>query len=673
MVAALSVPLGTAHAQALRPLTPLDLLAIERIDEVVPSPAGHAAAIVVIRARTAANAPPRFLMSGYDRADVWLTRGADGPAAPLTDGVRDGSGFYFPTWSPDGERLALLSTRGGAVTPWIWTRSSGELRQLLPRSVEHARPVWISPTRLALAAPPAGSAPQQWTLDTESASHLMATWPAAFAAQRATASVVRSPGAESEDPRLRGELLDVDVPTAATRVWATGAFTALTLSPDRRWLAAARATHILRPASPAPLPNVNPVRYGLALLSAETSSAEPAVVDDIAVGSIRWQRGGDALVAAAHRSPTVAAHPVTLTRRGDRFVVDASGVVGTDGAGGAPPGAGSVPPTPAGADLAAFDPTSRTAYFRETSRRGSRLLAASAGDAAPRVVLERNTFLASVAEGTLRRITYRTADGQQAIAWLLLPPGARQGTRHPTVVWVYGGLVYGDDPPPYFVPLNSPGTFNLQVLAARGYAVLLPSIPLGAEGGPGDPLSAMPKAVLPAVDAAIATGQVDERRLAVMGHSFGGYAVYALITQTTRFRAAVAMAGASNLVSLYGQFDPRARHLETARDRLLAMVFAESGQYRMGGPLADDVDRYVRNSPIAHARGVTTPTLIVQGDLDYVPIQQGEEFFTALYRRGVASEFVRYWGEGHTIESPPNILDLWTRVFAWLDTHLLPH
>ena len=67
---------------------------------------------------------------------------------------------------------------------------------------------------------------------------------------------------------------------------------------------------------------------------------------------------------------------------------------------------------------------------------------------------------------------------------------------------------------------------------------------------------------------------------------------------------------------------------------------------------------------------MSTPTLIVQGDLDYVPIQQGEEFFTALYRRGVASEFVRYWGEGHTIESPPNILDLWTRVFAWLDTHL---
>jgi dipeptidyl aminopeptidase/acylaminoacyl peptidase len=53
-----------------------------------------------------------------------------------------------------------------------------------------------------------------------------------------------------------------------------------------------------------------------------------------------------------------------------------------------------------------------------------------------------------------------------------------------------------------------------------------------------------------------------------------------------------------------------------------------------------------------------------------VPIQQGEEFFTALYRRGVRAEFIRYWGEGHTIESPPNILDMWTRIFAWLDAQL---
>lgn len=323
-----------------------------------------------------------------------------------------------------------------------------------------------------------------------------------------------------------------------------------------------------------------------------------------------------------------------------------------------------------GSELVAFDAVTRTAYFRESSREASRLFVATVGAPRAELLMQRNAFLGRIAEGTLQRISYSTAEGKPAVGWLLLPPGAQPGTRYPTVVWVYGGLVYGEAPPPYFVPLNSAGLLNLQLLAARGYAVLLPSIPLAPEGLPSEPLEAIVGAVLPAIDAGVASGYVDQDRLAVMGHSFGGYVAYGLIGLTSRFRAAIVMAGPANLVSLYGQFDSRLRHLATARDRMLAMVFAESGQYRMGRPPSEDMDRYLRNSPLTYARHVTTPTLIVQGDLDYVPVQQGEEFFTALYRRGVTAEFVRYWGEGHTIESPPNILDCWSRVFNWLAIHL---
>ena len=82
------------------------------------------------------------------------------------------------------------------------------------------------------------------------------------------------------------------------------------------------------------------------------------------------------------------------------------------------------------------------------------------------------------------------------------------------------------------------------------------------------------------------------------------------------------------------------------------------------------MDRYIRNSPITYADRVSTPLMIVQGDLDYVPIQQGEEFFTALYRQNKPADFVRYWGEGHIIESPANITDLWNRIYGWLDRYL---
>ena len=80
-----------------------------------------------------------------------------------------------------------------------------------------------------------------------------------------------------------------------------------------------------------------------------------------------------------------------------------------------------------------------------------------------------------------------------------------------------------------------------------------------------------------------------------------------------------------------------------------------------------DLGRYMRNSPIFYVERVETPVMIVQGDLDYVAIQQGEEFFTSLYRQGKRAEFVRYWGEGHVLESPANIRDMWARIETWLD------
>ena len=53
-----------------------------------------------------------------------------------------------------------------------------------------------------------------------------------------------------------------------------------------------------------------------------------------------------------------------------------------------------------------------------------------------------------------------------------------------------------------------------------------------------------------------------------------------------------------------------------------------------------------------------------------IPIQQGEEFFTALYRQNKPASFVRYWGEGHIFASPANVVDMWARIYAWLARYL---
>jgi dipeptidyl aminopeptidase/acylaminoacyl peptidase len=316
------------------------------------------------------------------------------------------------------------------------------------------------------------------------------------------------------------------------------------------------------------------------------------------------------------------------------------------------------------AEFKTFSPQKGLAVFSRDTREGAHLWISG------RKVASINGFLAEVAEGQLKGIEYRALTGESLNGWVLLPAAYEPGKRYPTVVWVYGGLTYTKVPPPFYVRLGSSGPFNLQLLSSRGYAVILPSMPLQPEGRPSDPLREMTRGVLPALDKAIELGIADPERLAVMGHSYGGYSVNSLVTQTARFQAAVAISGFCNLASLYGTLDSRFRYDPDARDRLLHMVFAESGQFRLGAPPWKDMDRYVRNSPLTYADQVTTPVMILQGDMDYVPIQQGEEFFTALYRQGKPASFVRYWGEGHIFESPANVADMWARIFAWLARYL---
>jgi dipeptidyl aminopeptidase/acylaminoacyl peptidase len=180
----------------------------------------------------------------------------------------------------------------------------------------------------------------------------------------------------------------------------------------------------------------------------------------------------------------------------------------------------------------------------------------------------------------------------------------------------------------------------------------------------------IPKGVMPAVDRLIELGIVDPDKMAVMGHSFGGYSTYEIITQTTRFKAAVAMSGHPDLLSLYGQFPTYSRYSDRAHQDLTTVGISEYGPFNMAGSPWDDFERYMRNSALPRFDRVTTPLMIVHGDMDGAPIQQGEEAFTALYRLGKRVKFLRYWGEGHVVSSPVNVRHLWSQVFDWLDTNL---
>lgn len=87
-------------------------------------------------------------------------------------------------------------------------------------------------------------------------------------------------------------------------------------------------------------------------------------------------------------------------------------------------------------------------------------------------------------------------------------------------------------------------------------------------------------------------------------------------------------------------------------------------------PPWEDMDRYVRNSPLTYVERVNTPILIIHGDQDPVPIQQAEEFFTALLRQGKRARFARYFGESHIIKGRANVLHRWNLTFEWFDEYL---
>lgn len=321
----------------------------------------------------------------------------------------------------------------------------------------------------------------------------------------------------------------------------------------------------------------------------------------------------------------------------------------------------------AAADLMAFEPQTGTAVFSSSDRNGLRVWSSDVRSGHSFELVHANALLRGIAEGEFRQIEYRSLNGEPLKAWLLLPVGYQEGQRYPLLTWVYAGSVQRDRPPTYLGTINSGISLNMQIPAARGYAVLFPSMPLNQEGIPDDPMLRLTEGVLPAVDKAISEGVADPERLYVMGQSFGGFSTYGLVTQTKRFHAAVSLAGLSNLISLYGTFGARERYTDFPQENLFVPGLFESAQVAMGGPPWKDLGRYIRNSPIFFVDRVETPIMIVYGDMDYVAMQQGEEFFTSLYRQGKRASFVRYWGEGHVLESPANIRDMWQRIFAWLE------
>lgn len=260
--------------------------------------------------------------------------------------------------------------------------------------------------------------------------------------------------------------------------------------------------------------------------------------------------------------------------------------------------------------------------------------------------------------GATRLIEWHGIDGQRLRGALLLPPGYQEKQRLPLVVWVYGGS-NGSASVNAFGLTGQGVTFNMQVLATRGYAVLFPDAPVREGRVTQDVLNA----VMPGVDAAIEQGYADPNRLAVMGQSFGAHNVLSLLVQTKRFKAAVITAAVTHpdLFTAYTEMAPDGTASSAG--------YYEHGQGGMGGTPWQYPERYRDNSPLFLFDRIETPLLIGQGEKDGRLIAS-DAVFVALQRLGKAVEYRIYENEGHVITRKANVLDFWKRRIDFLDERI---
>jgi len=256
-----------------------------------------------------------------------------------------------------------------------------------------------------------------------------------------------------------------------------------------------------------------------------------------------------------------------------------------------------------------------------------------------------------------------TRDG--TVHWLFLPGGAQPDRSLPLVIMPYPGTVFPRGGAAPITPDAVASAVNPLLVTGLGYAALIPSMPHDRDAG--EPSRELTRLIESAADAALASGYIDPSRMAVYGHSFGGYSALVVAAGSQRFCGIVAGASAPDLTLQHGQFAPYDQvHMADGFPLGSSFGWAESGQARLKVAPWQDSDRFLRNSPYYSLQAIRTPVLLIHGDLDPIAAMGPERMFSGLYRTGGDVTLLRYWGEGHVIRSPANIRDMWRFLAGWL-------
>jgi dipeptidyl aminopeptidase/acylaminoacyl peptidase len=246
---------------------------------------------------------------------------------------------------------------------------------------------------------------------------------------------------------------------------------------------------------------------------------------------------------------------------------------------------------------------------------------------------------------------------QQIQGWLLYPENYDPSKKYPLLVNVHGGPAW------ITMPSTYAPDFNTTIFTHFGYFVFFPN-PRGSYGQ-GEQFTLANRKdwgfgdlndILAGIDSLQTHKSIDPNRIGILGWSYGGSMSMFAGTQTSRFRAAVAGAGAADWLSYYGQ---------NSIDKWMQGYFDLS-------PYADPVP-YIRSSAMTYIRNTKTPTLILVGEGDgEAPSVQSIQYWHALKELKVPTQLMIYAGEGHSFEKQEDLIDVTVRTLNWFDLYMEP-
>lgn len=642
---------GSVAAADKPALAPMDVFDLQWAERPALSPDGRQA----IYQRTFFDR-----LKDQRRSTLWQIDLRSGEQRPLTSGSRNDGGV---AWSPDGRRIAYVAGDDGGsqiFVRWMDSGASARLTQLErspgslawspdgkrlaftqrvaasgttlakdmpkpPRGADWAKPVKVIDTfryrfdgagfiepgySHVFVVDADGGAPRQVTTG-----DFDFNGPLAFSPDGKSLYLSANPVAEADFDPLESDLYRLDIDS--------GALTRLTerdgpdghpaLSPDGKTLAYVGFDD-------RRMGYHNVVLSVLDLDSGKTRALTDGL--DRSVDEIGWDGNRGLYFSYDDHGVTRIAW---VARGGGKIEQVAEDLGGT--AMGRPYGGGSF-------DTAA----GQVVFTHSTPYRPADIAVASRGKPANVLTALNENLLAARELGRVEEINWASShDGREVQGWLVYPPGYDPAKRYPLLLEIHGGPFanYG----PRFAP-------EIQLYAAKGYLVLYTN-PRGSDSY-GDEFANLIHHNYPGqdyddlisgVDAVIERGIVDTDNLFVTGGSGGGVLTAWIVGHTDRFRAAVVAKPVINWYSFV----------------LTADAYGFFSQYWFPGPPWEHAEHYLKRSPISYVGRVSTPTMLITGEVDYrTPISESEQYYQALKLRRVDTALVRIPGASHSINRRPS-------------------